>query len=96
MLLNILFQFEERSTSYLLNVWKNSVHPAINRRKWTKEEEKTLSQIVEKNNAVNWDNIAKELNVGYPFWWVRGRTPSEILWLRVRFLLRGILIQLCF
>jgi hypothetical protein len=27
---------------------------------------------------------------------VRGRTPSEILWLRVRFLLRGILIQLCF
>ncbi|KAJ2019555.1 hypothetical protein GGI14_001520 [Coemansia sp. S680] len=37
-------------------------HPIINREPWTKKEERTLYDIVQKHNGRDWVNIAKELD----------------------------------
>ncbi|CAG9770726.1 unnamed protein product [Ceutorhynchus assimilis] len=44
-----------------LNMWKNYLHPKINKNYWTPEENEKLKSLVPANNYQNWDLIAEKL-----------------------------------
>ena len=43
--------------------WKNAAHPALNRGKWTPEEDNALVELVAVYNGTNWQEIAARLGV---------------------------------
>lgn len=44
-------------------MWKNVLHPSINKEKWSAQETKDLQELANKYNMRNWPAIAKELGV---------------------------------
>ncbi|XP_073496208.1 snRNA-activating protein complex subunit 4 [Phyllobates terribilis] len=42
-------------------MWKNNLHPHINKENWREEEIKKLQEIAQEHNFVNWEVIAEEL-----------------------------------
>ncbi|KAG8554811.1 hypothetical protein GDO81_003904 [Engystomops pustulosus] len=49
------------SAARLSKVWRNSLHPHVNKEPWGEEEIKKLQEIAEEHNFVNWEMIAEEL-----------------------------------
>ncbi|XP_013415763.1 uncharacterized protein LOC106177515 [Lingula anatina] len=60
---NIHFE-GNRTASDCLNAWKNVLHPDINKKKWTADEDKKLKEIVESFEERNWGHIAEALGTG--------------------------------
>ena len=44
-------------------MWKNVLHPSINKEKWSTQEKRQLQELANKYNMKNWPAIAKELGV---------------------------------
>ncbi|KAL4219616.1 Myblike DNAbinding domain-containing protein [Mactra antiquata] len=53
------------------SMWKNVLHPGINRDKWTPEEDEHLKELVKTHQMRNWQQIAAELGTN--------RTPYQCL-----------------
>ena len=45
-------------------MWKNAVHPSINSRKWSADEDTKLDDIVKEHGERDWTAIADQLGVG--------------------------------
>lgn len=59
-----LFQFDgKRDERECRIMWKNVLHPSINKEKWSAQETKELQELANKYNMRNWPAIAKELGV---------------------------------
>ena len=58
-----------REWDALERIWRNVLHPSVNRSQWQEEEQARLMEIVEKHNHLHWDRIAQELGVG-PFFFL--------------------------
>lgn len=44
-------------------MWRNYVHPSINKRKWTDQEDSELRRLAAKHHYRDWEQIAKELTL---------------------------------
>lgn len=53
----------QRSSQACKLFWKNAAHPALNKEKWTQDEDKALVELVAVYNGTNWQEIAAHLGV---------------------------------
>uniref|UniRef100_A0A8W8LAZ1 snRNA-activating protein complex subunit 4 n=2 Tax=Magallana gigas TaxID=29159 RepID=A0A8W8LAZ1_MAGGI len=70
MIANVIFD-GKRDERECRIMWKNVLHPSINKEKWSAQETKDLQELANKYNMRNWPAIAKELGTG--------RTPFQCL-----------------
>lgn len=61
----LFFQFSNHITPKACELmWKNLLHPTINKSSWSKEEDRLLRALAEACGGRRWDTIAEELNTG--------------------------------
>ena len=64
----LIIQFDGKySAQECEGIWRNVLHPSINKEAWTKEEDEKLIQLVEENHLRNWKDIAEKLGVNQGF-----------------------------
>ena len=78
-------------------MWKNMLHPSINKSKWTREEDEMLKELVGIQETHDWDMIAEELDTGRtPFLCFHRWSQSQIFSRRNDKKITKILVLLCY